>query len=194
MPGPSVQRTIVKSPPEVWSEVSDLASLARHLGAFGEITITRVTPETAVAWEGDRARGTVTLERSGWGTKVTVTAEAVDGVAEQEAAADVTAVQEPDPEPGLDAGAEMTAAPEPAPAPRARWWQRLFGRRRQAAPEPQAQVPAQTPAPETVPEPEPAAQAPAPEPAPELPAETESVLTAMLEHIGAAHHRPFSRG
>jgi hypothetical protein len=59
---PSVQRTLVKSPPELWAELSDLESLARHLGEFGEIRIARLDPETTVAWEGDRARGTVRLE------------------------------------------------------------------------------------------------------------------------------------
>src|SRR4051812_28886842 len=73
------QRTLVKSPPELWAEISDLEALARHLGEFGEIRITRLEPETTVAWEGDRARGTVELEASGWGTKVTLTAEVPDG-------------------------------------------------------------------------------------------------------------------
>ena len=44
-----VQRTLVKSPPEIWAEVSDVEALARHLGEFGEIAITRVEPETKVA-------------------------------------------------------------------------------------------------------------------------------------------------
>ncbi|HEV3229236.1 MAG TPA: hypothetical protein VGY97_07170, partial [Solirubrobacteraceae bacterium] len=67
------QRTLVKSPPELWSELSDPASLARHLGEFGEIRITRLEPETRVVWEGDEASGTVELAASGWGTKVTLT-------------------------------------------------------------------------------------------------------------------------
>src|SRR3954469_8569966 len=75
MPEPRAHRTLVKSPPELWAEVSDAAALARHLGAFGEIRITRLEPETTVAWEGDRGRGTVELEPAGWGTKVTLTAE-----------------------------------------------------------------------------------------------------------------------
>ena len=50
-------------------------ALAGHLGAFGEIRITRLEPETTVAWEGYCARGTVELEPSGWGTKVTLTAQ-----------------------------------------------------------------------------------------------------------------------
>src|SRR3954471_4978063 len=71
-----VQRTLVKSPPELWAEVSDVEALTRHLAAFGEITITRVEPESTVAWEGERASGTVELTASGWGTKVTLTAQA----------------------------------------------------------------------------------------------------------------------
>jgi hypothetical protein len=68
------KRTLVKSTPELWDEVSDLAALARHLGEFGEIRITRTEPQSVVEWEGDRASGAVRLERSGWGTKVTITA------------------------------------------------------------------------------------------------------------------------
>ncbi len=74
MSEPRAQRTLVKSPPELWAEVSDVEALARHLGVFGEIRITRLKPETTVAWEGDTARGTVELSASGWGTKVTLTA------------------------------------------------------------------------------------------------------------------------
>jgi hypothetical protein len=68
-------RTLVKSAPELWTECSEAATLARHLGAFGEIRVTRLEPETTVAWEGDAARGTVRLEPSGWGTRVTLTAQ-----------------------------------------------------------------------------------------------------------------------
>jgi hypothetical protein len=68
-------RTLVKSAPELWAECSVAGALARHLGAFGEIRVTRLEPETTVAWEGDAARGTVRLEPSGWGTRVTLTAE-----------------------------------------------------------------------------------------------------------------------
>src|SRR5256885_6262025 len=69
-------RTLVKSPPELWAECSDAGSLARHLGEFGEIRVTRLEPETIVAWEGERASGTIRIEPSGWGTKVTLTARA----------------------------------------------------------------------------------------------------------------------
>jgi len=76
-------RTLVKSPPEIWAACSDAESLARHLDGFGEIRITRLEPETTVAWEGERASGTVTIEPTGWGTKVTLTATAPDAVEDQ---------------------------------------------------------------------------------------------------------------
>ena len=68
-------RTLVKSPPELWAELSELGSLARHLGEFGEIRITKVDPESRVEWEADRASGTVRLEPSGWGTRVVLTVD-----------------------------------------------------------------------------------------------------------------------
>jgi hypothetical protein len=68
-----VQRTLVKSPPELWTELSDPAALGRHLGEFGEIRITRVEPEKAVEWEAESATGAVLIKPSGWGTRVTLT-------------------------------------------------------------------------------------------------------------------------
>ncbi len=73
-------RTLVKSAPELWAVCSDADSLSRYLETFGEIRITRLEPETTVAWEGDRASGTVRIEPSGWGTKVTVTADSAQTV------------------------------------------------------------------------------------------------------------------
>ena len=98
-------RTIVKSPPELWAECSVAQSLARHLGEFGEIKITRLEPETTVAWEGEHASGTVRLEPSGWGTQVTLTATPI-----------VAAVPEPavesEPEPVVEAEAVAVEEPE----------------------------------------------------------------------------------
>src|SRR5581483_4748620 len=100
---------------------------ARHLDRFGEIRITRLDPETAVAWEGERTRGTVRIEPAGWGTKVILTA-----VAESEAA---VADAPPEPEPPLvvipaepePAAAEPLSEPVegPAPPPPKRRWARL---------------------------------------------------------------------
>ncbi|MEX1141180.1 MAG: hypothetical protein WD993_05340 [Thermoleophilaceae bacterium] len=70
----TAERKLVKSRPELWAEVSEVESLARHLGELGEIRITKVEPESTVAWEGEQIRGTVELEQSGWGTKVTLSA------------------------------------------------------------------------------------------------------------------------
>jgi len=125
------KRTLVKSSPELWAELSDMAALARHLGEFGEIRITRTEPESVVEWEGDLASGSVRLEPSGWGTKVTLTALPV-------------MVDPPPPEPEPE--------PEPEPTRRgffARWFRR-------PAPEPPARV---EPPPPAAPEPLPAIEA-----------------------------------
>jgi nicotinate-nucleotide--dimethylbenzimidazole phosphoribosyltransferase len=87
MPELQAERTLVKSPPELWAQLSDPSSLSRHLGEFGEIRITRVVPEQTVAWEGERASGTVELSASGWGTKVTLRARLADDPAVTAAAA-----------------------------------------------------------------------------------------------------------
>jgi hypothetical protein len=159
MQEPRAQRTLVKSPPELWAEVSDVEALARHLGEFGEIRITRLDPETTVAWEGDRACGTVALEPSGWGTKVTITAklaeqpapEAVAAEPELEAVPPAPAAEAVPAEPAPDAlepvAPEAEATAEPAPD----------------APEPDAPEPVAEPdAPEPLAEASPEADAPEP--------------------------------
>src|SRR5215212_8144341 len=123
MPEVEAHRRLVKSPPELWAELSDVEALARHLGEFGEIRITRTDPETTVAWEGEHARGTVSIESSGWGTKVRLTAEAIrpeppeeeaKAVAEQPApiAAEQEAVAE-QPEPVAEESQPVAEEPEP---------------------------------------------------------------------------------
>jgi hypothetical protein len=102
-----VQRTLVKSPPELWTELSDPDALARHLGELGEIRITRSEPERLVEWEAAGTTGTVALKASGWGTKVTLTVNR-----------HLPAGVEPSPEdeptvPGDEAAPEHTGATEP---------------------------------------------------------------------------------
>ena len=128
---PEAKRTLVKSGPELWAELSDQEALAGHLDPFGAVRITRTTPETLVEWEGDLASGTVRLEPSGFGTRVVLTSE---------------------------------EAPPAAETVRAGFLARLL-RRRPAEPES-----------------EPAAAV-----------DAESVLTACLDRLGSARHRPFSR-
>jgi hypothetical protein len=212
----SSKRTLVKSPPELWAEVSDLEALARHLGEFGEIRITRLEPETTVVWEGDRACGTVKLEPSGWGTKVTLTAALEEE--EPEAPAEVPVIEEAEPEPTAvePPPSPVQSAPEPEqteepsapePEPKRGFWARLFGRR---VPPPVAEVPVEEPEPEPEPieEPPPAPLQPVPDPEPpEAPTPDDpppaaqidddravAVLTEVLDNLGSAHHRPFSRG
>ena len=179
MEEPRAHRTLVKSPPELWAEISDHDALAAHLGAFGEIRITRTEPETTVAWEGDRARGTVELEPSGWGTKVTLTAD-VAAAPEPVAAAQAPPEVEPEPEPEV--------VPEPPPAPRRGFLARLFGRRTAAAEQTASPPVATVEMPAVQPEPE-----PEPAPAPLGPDRAEEILCAVLDDLGSAHHRPFSR-
>jgi hypothetical protein len=112
------QRTLVKSRPELWAEVSDVTSLCKHLNDFGDITITRLEPETTVAWEGTAARGTVELETSGWGTKVTLTAELLDVDDPQpEAVPEPEPVAVVEPRPAREPEPEAVAAVDPEPAP-----------------------------------------------------------------------------
>jgi hypothetical protein len=65
-----VKRTLVKSPPELWSELSDPQSLARHLGHLEEVRIVSSEPESTLEWEAQNASGSVLLEPTGFGTKV----------------------------------------------------------------------------------------------------------------------------
>lgn len=249
-----VQRTLVKSPPELWAELSHPTSLARHLEELGDIRITGTHPETTVAWEGEKLAGTVSIQASGWGTKVTLAVQALAPPGSEPApASEATAEAQPEPASEVAAKAEPGPAPEPEPAaaepkavavtaaqpaiaqpapaePRRGFLARLFRRRRTAAestqPDAFAAV-AQALAPEsfvvTDVFAQPAAGPPSPlaEPtaeagdisaelqaAEEVPVETveavtaagamsaeeiAAVLSGVLDRLGAAHHRPFSR-
>jgi hypothetical protein len=195
-------RTLVKSPPELWAECSDAASLARHLGQFGEIRITRLEPETAVAWEGEHASGTVRLEPSGWGTRVVLTAQPAGAVEEPPQAGPIEPVTPDEPAPleeteGLVAPEGVVAPPPRRPGPFGRLIRWLKG---QSAPE-SVEVGVEPVPVEPVPvEPvqeEPAQEEPAPANPPasaDLPASADAAaLEEALESLGQAHHRPFSR-
>jgi hypothetical protein len=268
-----VQRTLVKSPPELWAELSDPAALARHLGELGEIHIVRTEPERVVEWAAEHTTGVVSIKPSGWGTRVTLSAT-------RERAAEAAPDAAPEPAVQPELATESTAVvdvlvPQPdvaladsqagAPEPRRGFFARLFRRRgrteRTPAVEPSPERPdafaavRQVLAPETFAAMHPfAAQAAAPSPAPTMhsaspapttdsadaapttdsapdaaaepapeaqsqsagepssdiaaelmaaedvtadevsAAEVTAVLTAVLDRLGAAHHRPFSRG
>ncbi len=152
-----VQRTLVKSPPELWAELSDPAALARHLGELGEIRIVRTEPERVVEWAAEHTTGVVSIKPSGWGTRVTLSATR-ERAAEPDDAAGAT-LDEPDagdtavepnaatePESAADVG--VAAAPDVAPMapqrrepePRRGFFARLFRRRSRTVLAPEAAV------------------------------------------------------
>jgi hypothetical protein len=159
-----VQRTLVKSPPELWAELSSADRLGYHLGEVGEVRVTKVESECRVEWEANGAKGVVELEQSGWGTRVTLSltrelpaaeieapgeplpSEPLPG--EQEPVAEASAEQEP----VSEAEAAAEPAPEAEPTPTAA-----------AIPEPVPEQPA-TVASEPASDAEPVADAPEPEP------------------------------
>lgn len=78
------QRTLVKSPPELWSELSDEQTLRAHLAGLGEVRITRREPERRIEWQASGACGSIEIEPSGWGTRVTLSLERAEhGAAER---------------------------------------------------------------------------------------------------------------
>ena len=142
------QRTLVKSIPELWAELSETALLGRMLAEpFGEIRITRRNPESTLEWEGEQAAGSIELLPSGFGTRVRLTAWIVE------------------PEP-------PSPPQPPQPATRgllARLLARLRGRD-DGVVEPVAEPPRTIDT-----------------------AAAQDALTSVLDEIGAARHRPFSR-
>jgi hypothetical protein len=112
MPDLTAKRTLVKSPPELWEELSEVDRLAKHLGAFGEITITKLEPEHTVAWEGEHASGTVSIEPSGWGTKVTLHAELPEREEPEPVEPEPAEPEPPEPEPEPEPTPEVPPAAE----------------------------------------------------------------------------------
>ena len=210
-------RTLVKSPPELWAELSDLGSLARHLGEFGEIRITKTDPESRVEWEADRASGTVRLEPSGWGTRVVLTVDTPEPAADPEPEPEEAPVAEAEPvggrtrpRPGAGGRANRSRSRPPrSRSPSAASGPASSGARSPSSPRPAPEPVAVEPEPEPVlEEPEPEPETPfgtieweipepvaeeEPEPEPDTPADPAAVLHGMLDTLGAAHHRPFSR-
>lgn len=74
MPTINLERTLVKSPPELWEELSQI----EHW--LGEVEISQREPPSRLAWSARGAHGTIELEPSGWGTKVRASAETGGGL------------------------------------------------------------------------------------------------------------------
>jgi hypothetical protein len=73
-----VSRTLVKSPPELWDELQGDCIQQVAEGAVMEPR----EPERELGWSGDGVSGTARIEPSNWGTKVVLTAEVEQQVAE----------------------------------------------------------------------------------------------------------------
>jgi hypothetical protein len=256
MPDLTAKRTLVKSPPELWEELSEVDGLSKHFGAFGEIKITKLEPEHTVAWEGEHASGTVSIEPSGWGTKVTLHAELPTGAEESPAGPEEPVAEAEEPDVGTEEpdAIEAPVAEEPvtieepvadesilveepvldepvleAPPRRRRWFFAWLFRTRTGGfvnevppveeppveDPPVEEPPVEEPPVEDPPVEEPSVEEPvaevaeqlAEEPAVEEPVAEEpvaesvvdperarAILDEALDALGAAHHRPFSRG
>jgi hypothetical protein len=72
MPTIELERSVVKSAPELWD---DLASKSRLNGWLGEVRVSAAYPPYRLEWEARGASGVIELEPSGWGTRVRVQAE-----------------------------------------------------------------------------------------------------------------------
>ena len=66
-----VSRTLVKSPPELWTELNG----ERLADAVGGATVAVAEEGRRIEWEADGAHGQAVLEPAGWGTKLTLRAE-----------------------------------------------------------------------------------------------------------------------
>jgi uncharacterized protein YndB with AHSA1/START domain len=77
---PSIERTLVKSPPELWELVDDQELMERWsaelLGAAGRVRVVERERGERLVWEvpadGDPARIELVLAEKGWGTTVSI--------------------------------------------------------------------------------------------------------------------------
>jgi len=74
MPTIELERTLVKSPPELWDEIASQEALARWLPG---VRLGSLDPPSRIEWNADGVRGVIELEASGWGTRIR--AQAVTG-------------------------------------------------------------------------------------------------------------------
>jgi hypothetical protein len=72
VPTIQLERTLVKSPPELWDEIGSEEALGRWLSG---VRVSSAEPPNRVEWSGPAARGVIELEASGWGTRVMARAE-----------------------------------------------------------------------------------------------------------------------
>ena len=119
------QRTLVKSPPELWSELSDEQTLRAHLAGLSDVRITSRVEERRIEWQASGARGSIEIEPSGWGTKVMLSLERDDHGSAQSSPAQTPpspaeALGERRPEPMPEGPAAAPSTPTAAVGPPAR--------------------------------------------------------------------------
>jgi hypothetical protein len=67
-----LERTLVKSPPELWEELASQDALARWLPG---VRVDSLDPPSRIEWNAGGVRGVIELEASGWGTRIRAQAE-----------------------------------------------------------------------------------------------------------------------
>ena len=67
-----LERTLVKSPPELWEELASEPGLGRWLD---DVEVRDLRAPSRIEWAARGVRGTIELEPSGWGTRVRAHAE-----------------------------------------------------------------------------------------------------------------------
>ena len=68
-----LERTLVKSPPELWTEIGTEEALRRWLG---EVSVQAADAPARLEWDRKDSAGVIELEPSGWGTRVRAVAKA----------------------------------------------------------------------------------------------------------------------
>ena len=79
---PTIERTLVKSPPELWELVDDVELMQRwSLELFGAagVEVAEREPESRLAWSAGSARVELELAEKGWGTNVEIRIEGSNG-------------------------------------------------------------------------------------------------------------------
>lgn len=68
-----LERTLVKSPPELWAEIGSEEVLRRWLG---DVSVEAADAPGRLEWARPDSTGVIELESSGWGTRVRAVANA----------------------------------------------------------------------------------------------------------------------
>lgn len=80
---PTIERTLVKSPPELWGLVDNPELMARwsaELFGSGDVDVVEREPESRLAWTSNgSARVELALAEKGWGTNVEIRVEGPSG-------------------------------------------------------------------------------------------------------------------